>query len=132
MKRRSGTRKSGLRQVFAVLLLAMSVSAWVLIFWKGWVLLRVRDAASAFEGMKARKVLVKNVSTMHPLLHNCLRLTVGNAQDNATNALDVRLAKVETTKPEIVVQLPKVSAKRNIKLVREKGELVGATVEEVA
>ena len=26
----------------AVLLLAMSVSAWVLIFWKGWLLRRVR------------------------------------------------------------------------------------------
>ena len=48
------------------------------------VLVRVADSARAYEGMKARKVLVKNVSTMHPLLHNCLRLTVGNAQDNAT------------------------------------------------
>ena len=47
------------------------------------VLLRVRDAASAFEGMKARKVLVKNVSTMHPLLANCLRLTVGSPAENA-------------------------------------------------
>ena len=48
------------------------------------VLVRVADSAKAYEGMKTRKVLVKNVSTMHPLLHNCLRLTVGNAQDNAT------------------------------------------------
>ena len=47
------------------------------------VLLRVRDAASAFEGMKARKVLVKNVSTMHSLLANCLRLTVGSPAENA-------------------------------------------------
>jgi len=47
------------------------------------VLVRVTDAAKAFAGMKARKVLVKNVSTMHPLLANCLRLTVGNAADNA-------------------------------------------------
>jgi histidinol-phosphate aminotransferase len=47
------------------------------------VLVRVADAARAYEGMKTRKVLVKNVSTMHPLLANCLRLTVGNAQDNA-------------------------------------------------
>ena len=48
------------------------------------VLVRVADAGKAYEGMKTRKVLIKNVSTMHPLLHNCLRLTVGNAQDNAT------------------------------------------------
>ena len=47
------------------------------------VLVRVADSARAYEGMKARKVLVKNVSTMHPLLANCLRLTVGNAEDNA-------------------------------------------------
>ena len=47
------------------------------------VLLRVRDAAKTFAGMKARKVLVKNVSTMHFLLANCLRLTVGSPADNA-------------------------------------------------
>ena len=47
------------------------------------VLVRVADSAKAHEGMKARKVLVKNVSTMHPMLVNCLRLTVGNADDNA-------------------------------------------------
>ncbi len=47
------------------------------------VLVRVADAARTHEGMKARKVLIKNVSTMHPLLANCLRLTVGNAADNA-------------------------------------------------
>ncbi|RLJ38695.1 histidinol-phosphate transaminase [Acidovorax sp. 106] len=48
------------------------------------VLVRVAEAGKTYEGMKTRKVLIKNVSTMHPLLHNCLRLTVGNAQDNAT------------------------------------------------
>jgi histidinol-phosphate aminotransferase len=46
------------------------------------VLVRVPDAASTFEGMKARGVLVKNVSKMHPLLANCLRLTVGTADEN--------------------------------------------------
>ncbi|TFZ07329.1 histidinol-phosphate transaminase [Ramlibacter henchirensis] len=47
------------------------------------VLVRVPDADRAFQGMKARGVLVKNVSKMHPLLANCLRLTVGTADDNA-------------------------------------------------
>lgn len=47
------------------------------------VLIRVADSARTYEGMKSRKVLVKNVSTMHPLLANCLRLTVGTADDNA-------------------------------------------------
>jgi histidinol-phosphate aminotransferase len=46
------------------------------------ILTRVPDAARAFEGMKARGVLVKNVSTMHPLLANCLRLSVGTGDEN--------------------------------------------------
>ncbi len=47
------------------------------------VLVRVPDAARTFAGLRERKVLVKNVSTMHPLLANCLRLTVGTAADSA-------------------------------------------------
>ncbi len=47
------------------------------------VLIRVADAARTFEGMKTRGVLVKNVSKMDPLLANCLRLTVGTADENA-------------------------------------------------
>ncbi|VTU24080.1 Histidinol-phosphate aminotransferase 2 [Variovorax sp. PBS-H4] len=47
------------------------------------ILVRVPDAGKTFEGMKSRGVLVKNVSRMHPLLANCLRLTVGTAEENA-------------------------------------------------
>ena len=47
------------------------------------VLLRVADAGKAQAEMKARGVLVKNVSAMHPLLNNCLRLTVGTREENA-------------------------------------------------
>jgi histidinol-phosphate aminotransferase len=47
------------------------------------ILARVPDARKTFEGMKSRGVLVKNVSTMHPLLANCLRLTVGTPGENA-------------------------------------------------
>jgi histidinol-phosphate aminotransferase len=46
------------------------------------ILVRVPDAQKAFDGMKAHGVLVKNVSKMHPLLANCLRLTVGTADEN--------------------------------------------------
>jgi histidinol-phosphate aminotransferase len=46
------------------------------------ILVRVPDAARSFEGMKTRKVLVKNVSRMHPSLAGCLRLTVGTADEN--------------------------------------------------
>ena len=47
------------------------------------VLVRVPDATKAFDGLRARGVLVKNVSKMHELLANCLRLTVGTADENA-------------------------------------------------
>jgi histidinol-phosphate aminotransferase len=46
------------------------------------VLARVPDAAALFAALKARGVLVKNVSSLHPLLANCLRLTVGTPQEN--------------------------------------------------
>ncbi len=46
------------------------------------ILVRVPDAAKTFDGLKAQGVLIKNVSKMHPLLSNCLRLTVGTAQEN--------------------------------------------------
>ena len=46
------------------------------------ILVRVPDAKRAFEGLKERGVLVKNVSAMHPLLAECLRLTVGAPDEN--------------------------------------------------
>ncbi|MDQ6685623.1 MAG: histidinol-phosphate transaminase [Pseudomonadota bacterium] len=46
------------------------------------ILVRVADAAATFAGMKQRGVLVKNVSALHPLLDNCLRLTVGTPDEN--------------------------------------------------
>ena len=46
------------------------------------VLIRVPDAAATFEGLKQRRILVKNVSKLHPLLTHCLRLTVGTADEN--------------------------------------------------
>ncbi len=46
------------------------------------ILVRVPDARKTFDAMKAAGVLIKNVSRMHPLLANCLRLTVGTAEEN--------------------------------------------------
>jgi histidinol-phosphate aminotransferase len=46
------------------------------------ILIRVPDAAATFEGLKQRRILVKNVSKLHPLLTHCLRLTVGTADEN--------------------------------------------------
>jgi histidinol-phosphate aminotransferase len=49
------------------------------------ILVRVPDAKRAFDGMKARGVLVKNIGAAlgHPSLANCLRLTVGTSEENA-------------------------------------------------
>ena len=54
------------------------------------VLVRVPDAKRAFEGMKTRGVLVKHIAGLHPLLANCLRLTVGTPQENDTMILALK------------------------------------------
>jgi histidinol-phosphate aminotransferase len=46
------------------------------------ILVRVHDAAQLFQSLLARQILVKNVSGHHPLLHNCLRLTIGAPLEN--------------------------------------------------
>jgi len=46
------------------------------------ILVRVPDSKKAFEGMRAHGVLVKNIEGLHPLLKNCLRLTVGTPDEN--------------------------------------------------
>jgi histidinol-phosphate aminotransferase len=46
------------------------------------ILTRVPSADKTFANLKARGVLVKNVSKMHSLLANCLRLTVGTPAEN--------------------------------------------------
>ncbi|MGY0195628.1 histidinol-phosphate transaminase [Leptothrix sp. BB-4] len=46
------------------------------------ILIRVADGAATFAALKSRGVLIKNVAGLHPLLANCLRLTVGTADEN--------------------------------------------------
>ncbi|MBL8361392.1 MAG: histidinol-phosphate transaminase [Rubrivivax sp.] len=46
------------------------------------ILVRVPDSRRAFDGLKARGVLVKHIAGLHPLLANCLRLTVGSPEEN--------------------------------------------------
>lgn len=46
------------------------------------ILVRVPDSARAFEGLKARGILVKHIAGLHPLLAHCLRLTVGAPDEN--------------------------------------------------
>ena len=46
------------------------------------ILVRVPDSTRAFEGLKSRGLLVKHIAGLHPLLANCLRLTVGTPEEN--------------------------------------------------
>lgn len=52
------------------------------------------DANEIFSGLRARRVLVKNVGKMHALLKNCLRVTVGTPEENTLflDALSATLA----------------------------------------
>jgi histidinol-phosphate aminotransferase len=46
------------------------------------LLFRLAKAAAVFEGLKARGVLIKNLSGGHPLLADCLRVTVSSPEEN--------------------------------------------------
>jgi histidinol-phosphate aminotransferase len=46
------------------------------------VLARVRDANAAFAALEERGILVKNLHGGHPLLADCLRITVGTPEEN--------------------------------------------------
>ena len=46
------------------------------------ILVRVPNADATFGMLKSKGILIKNVSKMHPLLANCLRLTVGTPEEN--------------------------------------------------
>ena len=43
---------------------------------------RVPDAPALFAALKEARILVKNLHGYHPLLENCLRLTVGSPEEN--------------------------------------------------
>lgn len=46
------------------------------------ILFRISRASAVFSALKARRVLVKNLDGAHPLLANCLRVTVGTPDEN--------------------------------------------------
>ncbi|MBW8778311.1 MAG: histidinol-phosphate transaminase [Burkholderiales bacterium] len=61
------------------------------------ILARVPDAKRVFEGMRARGVLIKNVSGLHPLLANCIRITIGTPEENPQTLAALRGALEELT-----------------------------------
>ncbi|MDO8413342.1 MAG: histidinol-phosphate transaminase [Gallionellaceae bacterium] len=46
------------------------------------ILFRVKQANAIFDRLKQRGVLIKNLSNSHPLLADCLRVTVGTPEEN--------------------------------------------------
>jgi len=46
------------------------------------LLFRVTDATAVFDGLKRRGVLIKNLNGGHPMLKDCLRVTVGTPEEN--------------------------------------------------
>ena len=65
------------------------------------ILVRVPDARRVFDGMKARGVLVKNVSGLHPLLANCIRVTIGTPEENPQTLAALRGALQDLEKTTI-------------------------------
>jgi len=46
------------------------------------LLVRVPDASAIFSGLKSRRILVKNLHGAHPVLDQCLRITIGTPSEN--------------------------------------------------
>ncbi len=46
------------------------------------LLFRVADANRVFNGLKQRGVLIKNLNSGHPMLKDCLRVTIGTPDEN--------------------------------------------------
>jgi histidinol-phosphate aminotransferase len=46
------------------------------------ILFRTRAADSVFDGLKRRGVLIRNLNGSHPMLEDCLRVTVGTPEEN--------------------------------------------------
>jgi histidinol-phosphate aminotransferase len=61
------------------------------------IMFKTAAAGDVFEALKRRGVLIKKLSGSHPMLHDCLRVTVGTAEENDafTAALSASLAEIE-------------------------------------
>ena len=46
------------------------------------ILFRIDAASQIFQALKQRKILIKNLDGTHPLLENCLRVTIGTPDEN--------------------------------------------------
>jgi histidinol-phosphate aminotransferase len=78
------SQAESIRQERAELLKALSVLNGVRAYPSeaNFILFRVAQATQVFEGLKQRGVLIKNLNGGHPALADCLRVTVGTADEN--------------------------------------------------
>ncbi len=76
---------SALRTARADLAAAMAALPGVEVFPSAanFILIRVPNSDDAYAKLLSRKVLIKNVSKMHGVLTNCLRITVSTPQENS-------------------------------------------------
>jgi histidinol-phosphate aminotransferase len=79
---------------------ALAALHWVEVFPSAanFLLIRLANADKVFSELRQRKVLVKNAGKMHPLLHNCLRVNVSTAEENATFLAALKEAILHTEK----------------------------------
>ncbi len=75
---------AALRHDRALLVAALAALPGVTVFPSAanFLLIRVEDSDGVFARLLERKVLIKNVGKMHPLLANCLRVTVSTPAEN--------------------------------------------------
>ena len=60
------------------------------------LLFRVENAGAIFYGLKERSILIKNLSGGHPMLEDCLRVTVGTQAENERFMLALKESLKET------------------------------------
>lgn len=60
------------------------------------ILFRVNAASRIFQALKQHNILIKNLDNTHPLLENCLRVTVGTPDENSQFCTTLRAILSET------------------------------------
>ena len=60
------------------------------------ILFRVNAASQIFQALKQHNILIKNLDGSHPLLENCLRVTVGTPDENSQFCAALRTILSET------------------------------------
>ena len=79
LKRHAASMITERERLFAALLAMPGVTPFPSV--ANFVLARFPDATSVYEGLKARGILVKNVTAQHPLMVNTIRISIGKPDE---------------------------------------------------